>query len=410
MFTRNFIPPKENVLPYYLLIFFPIFLILGNLFINFFYIIFTFLAIFSFKGSQKFYKSYVFYLLIFFLIYLTINLFFSINFNNSFPRLIKFILIIFFIKEFQNLIQNKNLPFEKILSYWTLVFFIVSFDIIFELLIGFNILGFYTLMPGRIASFFGDELVVGGFYHFISLLVLAFFINQKFSNSIILILAISIILISFAIGERANFIKLSLSVFLFLIFILKTSFLKKVGISSIILVLLSVIALTNDNIKYRYYDQIKVIYSSDGLIKYFKESQYGAHQNAAYKIFKNNLFFGVGLKNFREESKREIYKNDEFKKTDARQATHPHQIHLELLSEIGLLGYLAFFVLILYSIYYSMKNYLINKNIYQFASILFIISNLIPLIPSGSIFSTFNGGIFWFNFALMLSFNKYSKS
>ena len=410
MFTRNFIPPKENVLPYYLLIFFPIFLILGNLFINFFYIIFTFLAIFSFKGSQKFYKSYVFYLLIFFLIYLTINLFFSINFNNSFPRLIKFILIIFFIKEFQNLIQNKNLPFEKILSYWSLVFFIVSFDIIFELLIGFNILGFYTLMPGRIASFFGDELVVGGFYHFISLLVLAFFINQKFSNSIILILAISIILISFAIGERANFIKLSLSVFLFLIFILKTSFLKKVGISSIILVLLSVIALTNDNIKYRYYDQIKVIYSSDGLIKYFKESQYGAHQNAAYKIFKNNLFFGVGLKNFREESKREIYKNDEFKKTDARQATHPHQIHLELLSEIGLLGYLAFFVLILYSIYYSMKNYLINKNIYQFASILFIISNLIPLIPSGSIFSTFNGGIFWFNFALMLSFNKYSKS
>jgi len=410
MFTRNFIPPKENVLPYYLLIFFPIFLILGNLFINFFYIIFTFLAIFSSKGSQKFYKSYVFYLLIFFLIYLTINLFFSINFNNSFPRLIKFILIIFFIKEFQNLIQNKNLPFEKILSYWTLVFFIVSFDIIFELLIGFNILGFYTLMPGRIASFFGDELVVGGFYHFISLLVLAFFTNQKFSNSIILVLAISIILISFAIGERANFIKLSLSVFLFLIFILKTSFLKKVGISSIILVLLSVIALTNDNIKYRYYDQIKVIYSSDGLTKYFKESQYGAHQNAAYKIFKNNLFFGVGLKNFREESKREIYKNDEFKKTDARQATHPHQIHLELLSEIGLLGYLAFFVLILYSIYYSMKNYLINKDIYQFASILFIISNLIPLIPSGSIFSTFNGGIFWFNFALMLSFNKYSKS
>ena len=393
-----------------MLIFFPIFLILGNLFINFFYIIFTFLAIFSFKESQKFYKSYVFYLLIFFLIYLTINLFFSINFNNSFPRLIKFILIIFFIKEFQNLIQNKNLPFEKILSYWTLVFFIVSFDIIFELLIGFNILGFYTLMPGRIASFFGDELVVGGFYHFISLLVLAFFINQKFSNSIILILAISIILISFAIGERANFIKLSLSVFLFLIFILKTSFLKKVGISSIILVLLSVIALTNDNIKYRYYDQIKVIYSSDGLIKYFKESQYGAHQNAAYKIFKNNLFFGVGLKNFREESKREIYKNDEFKKTDERQATHPHQIHLELLSEIGLLGYLTFFILILYSIYYSMKNYLIDKNIYQLASILFIISNLIPLIPSGSIFSTFNGGIFWFNFSLMLSFNKYSKS
>ena len=407
---ENFIPPKKNILSFYLLIFFPIFLILGNLSINFFYVVFALLAISNSKESRKFYRSYIFYLLIIFLIYLSINLFFSINFNNSFPRFIKFILIIFFIKELQNLIQNKDLSFEKILSYWTLVFFIVSFDVIFEFLVGFNMLGFSTLMPGRIASFFGDELVVGGFYHFISLLVLAFFINQKFSNTIILILAISIILISFAIGERANFIKLFLSLFLFLFFIIKASFLKKIGISAIILVSLSVVTLTNENIKYRYYDQIKVIYSSDGLNKYFKDSQYGAHQDTAFKILKNNLFFGVGLKNFREESKKEIYHNDEFRRTDSRQATHPHQIHLELLSEIGLLGYLAFFILILYSIYYSIKNYLIDKNIYQFVSILFIISNLIPLIPSGSIFSTFNGGIFWFNFALMLSFNKYSKS
>ena len=411
MFKKDFfILPKKNALSYYLLIFFPVFLILGNFFINFFYLIFTFLAISNFKESQKFYKSYVFYLLIFFLTYLLIHLFFSINLANSFPRVIKFILIIFFIKEFQNLIQNKDFSFEKVLFYWTLVFFILSFDIVFEFIIGFNILGFYTLMPGRIASFFGDELVVGGFYHFISLLVLAFFINRKFSNSIILILSISIILISFAIGERANFIKLFLSLSLFLFFIIKTSFFKKVGISLIILILLSIVVLTNENIKYRYYNQIKVIYSSDGLNKFFKESQYGAHQNVAYRIFKNNLFFGVGLKNFREESKKGIYKNDKFKQTDVRQATHPHQLHLELLSETGLLGYLAFFVLILYSIYYSINNYLMNKNIYQLASILFVFSNLIPLIPSGSIFSTFNGGIFWFNFALMLSFNKYSKS
>ena len=411
MFKKDFfILPKKNALSYYLLIFFPVFLILGNFFINFFYLVFTFLAISNFKESQKFYKSYVFYLLIFFLTYLLIHLFFSINLANSFPRVIKFILIIFFIKEFQNLIQNKDFSFEKVLFYWTLVFFIISFDIVFEFIIGFNILGFYTLMPGRIASFFGDELVVGGFYHFISLLVLAFFINRKFSNSIILILSISIILISFAIGERANFIKLFLSLSLFLFFIIKTSFFKKVGISLIILILLSIVVLTNENIKYRYYNQIKVIYSSDGLNKFFKESQYGAHQNVAYRIFKNNLFFGVGLKNFREESKKGIYKNDKFKQTDVRQATHPHQLHLELLSETGLLGYLAFFVLILYSIYYSINNYLMNKNIYQLASILFVFSNLIPLIPSGSIFSTFYGGIFWFNFALMLSFNKYSKS
>ena len=411
MFKKeNFIPPKKNTLSFYLLISFPIFLILGNLFINFFYIAFTFLAILNLKESQKFYKSHIFYLLILFSIYLSINLFFSVNLSNSFLRFIKFILIIFFIIEFQNLIQNKDLSFEKILSYWMIFFFIVSFDIIFEFIVGFNILGFYTSMPGRIASFFGDELVVGAFYHFMSLLILAFFINRKFSSPYILILSVIIILISFTIGERANFIKLFLSIFLFLFFILKTGFFKKVGISSFIFILLSIFVLTNEDIKYRYYDQIKIIYSIDGFNKYFKESQYGAHQDAAYRIFKSNKFFGVGLKNFREESKKEIYRNDEFKKTDTRQATHPHQLHLELLSETGLLGYLTFLILILYSIYYSIKNYLINKNIYQFASIVFIFSNLIPIIPSGSIFSTFYGGIFWFNFALMLSFNKYSKS
>ena len=407
---ENFFPPKKNILSFYLLIFFPVFLILGNFFINFFYIAFTFLAILNLKNSQKFYKSYIFYLLILFLIYLSTNLFFSINLNNSFPRFIKFILIIFFIIEFQNLMQNKDLSFEKVLSYWTLIFLIVSFDIIFESIVGINILGFYTLMPGRIASFFKDELVVGIFYNFMSLLILAFFQNRKSSSFIILILSVLIILISFTIGERANFIKLLISITLFLFFVLKINFFKKIGIYSLIFILLGIIVSKNEDLKYRYYDQIKVIYSSDGFSKYFKQSQYGAHQDAAYKIFKSNKFFGVGLKNFREESKREIYKNSKFKKTDTRQSTHPHQLHLELLSETGLFGYLTFFMLILFSIYYSIKNYLIYKNIYQLASMLFVFSNLIPLIPSGSIFSTFYGGIFWFNFALMLSFNKYSKS
>ena len=97
MFKKeNFIPPKKNTLSFYLLVFFPVFLILGNLFINFFYVAFTILAILNLKESQKFYKSYIFYLLILFLVYLTINLFFSINLSNSVPRFIKFFFNNFF--------------------------------------------------------------------------------------------------------------------------------------------------------------------------------------------------------------------------------------------------------------------------------------------------------------------------
>ena len=138
-----------------------------------------------------------------------------------------------------------------------------------------------------------------------------------------------IIATSFMIGERANFIKLFLSILIFSLIILKINYIKKTGIIIIILSILGTILYSNESLQKRYYNQISTIYSLDGIEKYFKESQYGAHQITAYEIFKDNLFFGVGLKNFREESRKAIYENKDYKKTYERQATHPHQVHLE---------------------------------------------------------------------------------
>ena len=102
-------------------------------------------------------------------------------------------------------------------------------------------------------------------------------------------------------------------------------------------------------------------------------------------------------------------KNPDYFKTNERQATHPHQIHLELLSELGLIGYISFLILMFFSIMVSAKNYSKEKNPYQLCTLVYILSCLIPLIPSGSLFSTFFGGIFWFNFGLMISFNRNLK-
>lgn len=389
---------------------FPIFLISGNFLINFFYVGFSILSILNFKQNKDFFKSNIFFLLIFFLIYLFINLIFSINFLNSYPRIIKFLLIILFVKEIININDKEEIIFEKIVKFWTLVYFVVTIDIIFELIFGFNTLGFTSYLDGRIASFFGDELVIGTFYHFFSLIVLSYFIKNKYSNLLVISLIILIISISFMIGERANFIKLFFSISILSFFILKFNIMKKIAIISLTLLIIGTIFNLNDSLKKRYYDQISIIYSYNGFKKYFKESQYGAHQNTAYEIFKNNILFGVGLKNFREESKKNIYENPDYKRTNERQATHPHQIHLEILSELGLIGYICFFILISFSIVISFKNYLINKNPYQLSSLIYVISCLMPFIPSGSIFSTFFGGIFWFSFALMISFNKKIKA
>ena len=149
----------------------------------------------------------------------------------------------------------------------------------------------------------------------------------------------------------------------------------------------------NQDYKHRYYDQIKKLYEKDGLISYYKNSQYGAHHYTAVKVFYEFPIFGVGIKNFRYESSKPKYEDLKFENTNARQATHPHQIHLEFLSETGIVGYLSFMIFILLSLIISLRNYLQNKNIFQLSGILFVLSSLLPVLPSGSFLSTFNSGI-----------------
>jgi hypothetical protein len=47
-----------------------------------------------------------------------------------------------------------------------------------------------------------------------------------------------------------------------------------------------------------------------------------------------------------------------------------------------------------------------KQNPIQLGAILFVTSTFIPLIPSGSFFTSFDATIFWFNYAIMLSYNK----
>ena len=60
-----------------------------------------------------------------------------------------------------------------------MIFLVVSFDILFEFFVGKNILGFESTYGGRIASFTGDELKIGGFYFGFLFICLAFFEKKK---------------------------------------------------------------------------------------------------------------------------------------------------------------------------------------------------------------------------------------
>ncbi len=120
--------------------------------------------------------------------------------------------------------------------------------------------------------------------------------------------------------------------------------------------------------------------------------------------------FGVGLKNYSEEIKKEEYK-DFFYYQSIDPSTHPHQIHFEFLSELGLFGYLVLITFFIYHFIKYFKNNKFNNNL-NLSGLLFIITSLLPILPSGSFFTSHAATFFWINFAMMcLSQQKlnYSK-
>ena len=80
---------------------------------------------------------------------------------------------------------------------------------------------------------------------------------------------------------------------------------------------------------------------------------------------------------------------------------HPHQVHFEILSELGIVGYLSFIIFFTLSLLNFKKNINSKNRNFKLAGLFFIISTFLPLIPSGSFFTSHAATIFWMNYAFM---------
>ena len=115
---------------------------------------------------------------------------------------------------------------------------------------------------------------------------------------------------------------------------------------------------------------------------------------------------GIGFKNFHTECEKKEYENLDFLYTKSRCSTHPHQIHLDIASSIGILGYLIIIFALTYLIFFSFKAYKNSQNIIALAGISFIISSIFLPLPSGSFFTSYGATIFWLNIGLILAFRN----
>ena len=291
---------------------------------------------------------------------------------------------------------------KEIIKFWSMLFLIVSIDIIIETIFGKNILGYSSNYAGRIASFTGDELKIGGFYFGFIFICLSFFHKKK---NLFLLLFFVFLYISLLIGERSNFLKIFIMYLLYLLFFLDYSWKRKLVF--IFLIFLSIFAFISTNkqqqSKYLYQifqkkEQIEKSVNSNffDLPYEFKEIRHFNHYNFALEIFKQNKIFGTGFKDFKIDS----FKNVE--NLNKVGSTHPHQTHLEILCELGLVGYLLIMINMIMIIFNNIR--LKEKVFIRNGAILFLIATFVPLLPSGSFFSSYGATIFFINYSFLLKY------
>ena len=387
----------------YLILLLPISLFIGSTITNIFIILI--IILFILESVQKKYYFFLekdFYILFAFFIYIILNSIYLTQTSDGIIRAVGFIrfpLLAYAIAYYFSL-ENGRYQ-NRIINLWFIIFMITSFDIIFEFFIGFNFIGNTSNYAGRLASFSGDELKIGGYYF--GFMMISIWIVLKNHKKYYFFFIILFLLSSLLIGEKANFIKSLFIVSTFLIFIDKNSILKKLSLIGLFMMFAFIFIKSTPAFNSRF---IHHIFNKIEITNYkslISSNQHLSHYNTAFEIFKKNPIFGIGIKNFRNVSYGKEYNKIE---NINGGATHPHQIHFEMLSEMGLFGYIFLFTILIYFIVKGFKLYIKNKDLLFLSGSLFILTTILPLIPSGSFFTTYTATIFWINLSFILRHNR----
>ena len=337
----------------------------------------------------------LFYFIINFSSLLSDNILFSLRSSFPYFRFIIYSLLIYYLCiKFQN--------FQKFFYYSLLsTFLVLIFDGYLQYFNGENLQGYLISPSSRLGGLFGDEKILGSYLARLFPLLLYFFFNikkkTKLMNFFFFLIAILIEVLVFLTGERGSFFLITLSLIYLLVLIDKHRGIKFFLILiSFILIFIQV--LTNEGLKNR---MIKITYNDLSSSSFFSK----IHEKfyfTAFEIYKNNKIFGSGPNTFRIECKKINIENQTC-------STHPHNTYIQLLSETGILGFSTIFIIFLYLVFISLKQFyylMIKKNYLsdgEVALVLCFFITLWPVIPSGNFFNNYMSIIYFLPLGFYLS-------
>ena len=412
---------------------FPLFLLIGPLFSEIFLISIIFYSIFLIIKENKynfFLNKFVLVFLLFYLstLFSTIYNFYNFNYAKGgifFFRIPLFAISIWFILERYEFFN------KKMVAFLLLLFLLIIFDSLLQYYSGKNLLG-YEIIKGRISSFFGDELILGSFIIrlipiFMIYLVMNDLIGDKKINFIYLLIISFACLVVYLSGERTSFGLLIL--FFFILF-----FMVKILRKFVILTFLAFLSLAfiASNLKTSSeIDPAKRMFNKSysqiigkGEERYEKHKKklfnkfyifshdHHGHYVLSYRIFKDHILFGTGVKGFRYLCRNKIY----ILENNDGCSTHPHNTYVQILVSNGIIGLLILIICFFYfikEIFFFKK---INDNDKNSDKILIsgaiavsaVFINLWPIIPSGNFFNNWLSMIYFYPIGFYLYF-KYKN-
>ena len=342
-------------------------------------------------------------MMILFYTIIIISLIYSISFKLSFLPSVFYFRFFLMSWGIYYIIKHNEFTLHVLLYSLLAIIFLIIFDSSIQYTFQQNIFG-YKLQAYHtggdalnfITSFFNEEKKLGSFVIRILPLVLSLivyldltFFKKNHIDIVIIFFTTIIILYS---SERTPILML-LIFFTFYLKILKSKFLILTCLIVFVITFLFVSEKHFNKLVNGTLNQMTIIkehsnYKNQEMnfstIKYYSTE----HQNlalTAFYIFKKSPFVGTGVKSFRESCEITDF-------TDFVCTTHPHSTYPQILSEIGIFGFLVVLYVFLYIFYINIKiiiNNNRNDNLIMSFYILNagIIINLMPFIPTGSFFN-----------------------
>ena len=337
-------------------------------------------------------------------ILILLSLFFSDFFAKSFKASFFYFRYIIFALALYYLL-SKNKDFIKYFFTSTIILSIfIFFDAIYELLQINNVFGLmledYRIKNGQtffLTGFFDDEKKLGSFlirllpfmvsiiyflkyekkYMFLLILIFGSIIFLSSERVALFLFIIFFTLLIKLIPNKTYFLSL-IFIVIFSLTLLQQSLAKKYIMGTLFQLNITKNTMSSDWSKLQFFDLKD--------IKYFSSE----HENlikSGIQIFKKNPLIGSGVKTFYDSCNK--IKKEEYK--DLTCSTHPHNTYIQLLSDTGILSLFIVAFIFIYIFYINVKIFF-KKKINNYLASFYVLNigillNLMPLIPSGSIYN-----------------------